>query len=47
VGGLAAEKAAIDGLLVATLVLMAIAILPLYFLRRFEHRFDTSGSLPA
>ncbi|MEP7378770.1 MAG: MFS transporter [Chloroflexota bacterium] len=43
VGGVAAEKAAIDGLLAATLVLMGIAVLPLYFLRRFEHRFGSGG----
>ncbi len=47
VGGVAAEKAAIDGLLVATLVLMAVAVLPLYFLRRYEHRFELPGSTPA
>jgi MFS family permease len=39
VGGFAAEHAAIDGLLVATLVLMAIALLPLWQLRQFEHHF--------
>ena len=38
VGGYAAEHAAIDGLLIATLVLMAIAIVPLYFLGR-ERQF--------
>jgi predicted MFS family arabinose efflux permease len=42
VGGIAAEKAAIDGLLVATLVLMGVAVVPLYFLRRFEHRFEAN-----
>ena len=46
-GGVAAEKAAIDGLLIATLVLMGIAILPLYYLRRYEHRFEISGPTPA
>lgn len=40
VGGLAAERAAIDGLLVATLAFMAIALLPLYRLRAFEHHFE-------
>ena len=39
-GGIAAERAAIDGLLVATLVFMAIAVVPLYWLRRYEHHFD-------
>jgi hypothetical protein len=40
VGGIAAERAAIDGLLIATLVFMAIAVLPLYWLRRYEHHFE-------
>lgn len=40
VGGYAAEVAAIDGLLVATLVFMAIALPPLYWLRRYEHHFE-------
>jgi predicted MFS family arabinose efflux permease len=40
VGGIAAERAAIDGLLVATLVMMGIALLPLYRLRRYEHQFS-------
>jgi MFS family permease len=40
VGGIAAERAAIDGLLVATLVMMGIALLPLYQLRRYEHQFS-------
>jgi MFS family permease len=40
IGGFAAERAAIDGLLVATLVLMVIALLPLYQLRRYEHHLD-------
>ncbi len=36
-GGAAAEFRGIDGLLVATLLLLAIALIPLYRLRRFEH----------
>ncbi len=36
-GGYAAEIAAIDGLLVATLIFMAIALPPLFWLRRYEH----------
>ena len=40
VGGYAAEHAAIDGLLIATLLLMGIALLPLFQLRQFEHRFE-------
>ena len=39
IGGVAAENAAIDGLLVATLFLMAVALLPLFHLRRYEHQF--------
>jgi MFS family permease len=38
IGGFAADRAAIDGLLVATLVMMGIALLPLYQLRQFEHQ---------
>lgn len=37
IGGFAAERAAIDGLLIATLVMMGVALLPLYQLRQFEH----------
>jgi MFS family permease len=36
VGGLAAERWAFDGILVATFVLMGVAVVPLWFLRRFE-----------
>ncbi len=39
IGGVAAENAAIDGLLVATVFLMAVALLPLFHLRRYEHQF--------
>jgi MFS family permease len=39
-GGFAAEKAAIDGLLVATAIFMVIALLPLYQLRNYEHHFS-------
>lgn len=45
VGGFAAERAAIDGLLLATLVMMGIALLPLYQLRQYEHQLD--GAPPA
>jgi MFS family permease len=37
-GGEAAHLAGIDGLLVATLALVAVALLPLYQLRVYEHR---------
>jgi predicted MFS family arabinose efflux permease len=40
VGGFAAERAAIDGLLIATLVMMGIALVPLFWLRRYEHQFS-------
>jgi MFS family permease len=38
VGGLAADARGIDGLLVATLALLVVALLPLWRLRAFEHR---------
>jgi len=38
-GGYAADIAAIDGLLIATLVFMVVALPPLYWLRRYEHHF--------
>ena len=40
VGGFAAEVRGIDGLLVATMVLLGVALLPLFRLRRFEHQVD-------
>ena len=42
VGGLAAESWAFDGILVATFVLMGIALVPLSRLRRFEARIEPS-----
>ena len=39
-GGVAAEARGIDGLLIATLVLLAVALVPLFRLRRFEHEVD-------
>jgi MFS family permease len=44
VGGVAAEWAGLDGILVATLLLMGIAVLPLYQLRVFEDRLDAPSS---
>jgi MFS family permease len=38
VGGAAAEARGIDGLLLATLALLVVAVLPLWRLRAFEHR---------
>jgi MFS family permease len=43
VGGFAAELAAIDGLLVASLLLMAIAVIPLFQLRGVEHHISPGG----
>jgi MFS family permease len=40
IGGFAAERAAIDGLLFATLVMMGVALLPLFQLRQYEHHLD-------
>ena len=37
IGGFAAEGLGIDGLLVSTLVLLAVALIPLFRLRRWEH----------
>jgi hypothetical protein len=42
VGGAAAEVWALDGILAATLILLAVALVPLARLRRFEHRFEPS-----
>jgi MFS family permease len=42
IGGVAAEGWAFDGILVATLLLLAIALLPLANLRRYEARFEES-----
>ncbi len=39
-GGVASDVAGIDGLLIATLVFMAIALPPLFWLRRDEHLFQ-------
>ena len=44
VGGEAAQRAGLDGIFVASFVLLAIALLPLAALRRYEHRV---GSGPA
>jgi MFS family permease len=39
IGGESATLRGIDGLFVATLILLAVALLPLFHLRIFEHRF--------
>jgi predicted MFS family arabinose efflux permease len=45
IGGLAAELRGIDGLLVATLALLGVALLPLSRLRRVEHVVGPSGQV--
>jgi len=40
IGGIASEQFAFDGILLATLLLLAIALLPLFRLRAFEHHFE-------
>ena len=42
IGGVASEQFAFDGILIATLVLLAVALAPLFQLRAFEHRFEAS-----
>ena len=39
-GGAAADRSGIDGLLLATLVMLAIAVLPLWWLRGVEHQLN-------
>ena len=46
VGGWAAEVFGFDGILVATFVLMAVALPPLFQLRLFEHRFQPAPGGP-
>jgi MFS family permease len=48
-GGYAFDHAGLDGLFVTTLVFMAIAVVPLYWLRRYEHQFEAgpTGALPS
>ncbi|TAM56892.1 MAG: MFS transporter [Chloroflexota bacterium] len=44
VGGVAAEWRGIDGLLVATLAMLVVALLPLSHLRVFEHHLDPGAA---
>jgi hypothetical protein len=44
VGARAAHQAGLDGILVATLVLLGIALIPLGRLRPFEHVVGTAAS---
>jgi MFS family permease len=46
IGGFAAEEFGFDGILVATFVLMALALPPLVQLRHFEHRFEPAQGGP-
>ncbi len=47
-GGLAAEKAGLDGIFVVSFVLLGVALLPISQLRRYEHRFgDTANGTEA
>ena len=46
IGGVASEAFAFDGILVATLVLLAVALAPLFQLRAFEHRFEPAPGGP-
>jgi MFS family permease len=43
-GGVAADARGIDGLLVATLLLLGVALLPLWRLRAYEHRSGLPGA---
>ena len=49
IGGVASDVFAFDGILLATLVLLAVALAPLFQLRAFEDRFEpaTGGRQPA
>ena len=38
IGGIAAQRAGLDGIFVVSLVLLGIAVLPIGQLRRYEHR---------
>ncbi len=46
IGGFAVESFGFDGILVATFILMAVALPPLYQLRLFEHRFKPAPGGP-
>jgi predicted MFS family arabinose efflux permease len=45
-GGVAAELRGIDGLLIATMVLLAVAVIPLARLRAYEHIVGTEAGVP-
>jgi MFS family permease len=44
VGGVAAQGWGLDGIFAASLVLLAVAVLPLSHLRRYEHRVGTAAT---
>ena len=41
IGGVASEAFAFDGILIATLLLLGVALAPLFQLRAYEHRFES------
>ncbi len=43
IGGAAGEAAGFDGLLIATLLMLGIALIPLFRLRRYEHEVSFDG----
>ncbi len=46
IGGVASDRYAFDGILIATLILLAVALAPLAQLRTWEHRFEPSPGGP-
>jgi MFS family permease len=46
IGGIASDAWAFDGILIATLVLMGVAVIPLFRLRAFEHHFEAGPGGP-
>jgi len=46
IGGVAADLGGLNGILVATLLILAVAILPLSRLRTFEHRIEVTPATP-
>ncbi len=46
IGGFASDAYAFDGILVSTLILLLIALLPLFQLRTWEHRFTSAPGGP-
>jgi predicted MFS family arabinose efflux permease len=45
IGGIAADRLGIDGMFIATLVLLGIAVIPLARLRTQEHQLDGSANV--